>query len=145
MESKDKDILHQLFAGMTDETLPLGFNAKVMQKIHEEDAIREKKRKYREFFGFAAAIVAMTVVAVFIFFYFEISIEWPKLELPSWSFPKPDVGLLKSPSFHFSLFIGLAALFLLIVDSAIRHAIEKNENLCQGDGGIDIMSIPPSP
>ena len=126
MESKDKDILHQLFAGMTDETLPYGFNAKVMRKIHEEAVIREKKRKYREFFGFASAIVVMAVVAVLIFFYFDISIEWPKFELPSWSFPKPDFGLLKSPSFHFSLNIGIAALFLLIVESTIRRAIEKS-------------------
>ena len=125
MEPKDNDILHQLFAGMTDEALPYGFNAKVMRKVHEAAAIREKKRKYLEFFGYAMGFVAMAVVAVLIFFYFDISIELPRLELPSWSFPKPDYELLKSQSFHFSLFVGTAALFLLIVDSSIRRAIEK--------------------
>ena len=133
MEPKDKDILHHLFAGMTDETLPYDFNVKVMRKVHEEAAIREKKRKYGEFLGFASAIVAMAVVAVLMFYYFDISIEWPNLELPTWSFPKPDYELLKSQSFHLSLFIGITALFLLIVDSTIRRSIEKRNKSDETD------------
>jgi hypothetical protein len=128
MESNDKDSLFQLFAGMPDEQLPFNFNEKVMRKVRAEAASREKKRKYLEFFGYASGIVAVLAVSVFVFYFYEISIELPKSELPAWSFPKPDFGLLQSPSFHFSLFIGVAALFLLIVDSSIRRHIEKTRN-----------------
>jgi len=135
---KDRDFLYQCFASMPDEALPADFNEKVMRKVMAEAASLEKKRKRREFFGYASGIVAMLAVCVFAFSYFDLSIELPKFfdapielqkfSLPVWSFPKPDYGLFISPSFHFSLLIGSAALFLLIVDSTIRRNIEKSRN-----------------
>ena len=125
---EDKDILYQLFAGMPDEMLPENFNEKVMRKVMVESAFRVKKRKYREFFWYASGIIAMLTIGVFILIFYEISIEVPQLELPVWTFPKPDYELFKSQSFHLSIWIGIVALFLLIVDSIIRRNIEKSKN-----------------
>ena len=125
MEPKDNDILNKMFAGMSDEMLPIDFNEKIMQKVYEKAVLFEKKQKYRELLVSVLGIVAVTVVSVFVFYYFDLSIEFPKLELSTWLFQKPNFGLFKSQSFHFSLFIGIAALFLLIVDSTVRHTIEK--------------------
>ena len=132
MEMNDKDPLQPLFAGMSDEPLPLDFNPKVMVKIRREAVLQEKKRKYREIFGYVSGFVAMIAVCVFVFYYYDISFEFlqwelPKFELQSWSFPKPDFELFRSQSFLLSLYIGVAALFLLIVDSTIRRKIEKNK------------------
>ena len=138
METKDKDFLYQWFADMPDEALPADFNEKAMRKIMAEAASLEKKRKRREFFGTASGAVAMLVAGVLAFSYFDLSIELPKFfdatielpkfNLPAWSFPNPDYGLFTSPSFHLSLIIGIATLFLLIVDSTIRRNIEKSRN-----------------
>ena len=128
MESKNNDLWHNLFAGVHDEELPFNFNEKVMLKIQKEVALRDKKRKYLEIFGYASGIVAMLVVCVFVFSYFEISFELPAFNLSAWTFPMPDYELFKSQSFLFSVYIGSIALFLLIVDSSIRRTIEKNRN-----------------
>ena len=125
---KDRDLLKQLFDVMPDEMLPVNFNGQVMHKIMVVAALREKKRKRREFFGYASGIVAMLAASVLAFSYFDLSIELPKFNLPAWSFPKPDYGLFTSPYFHFSLIIGIATLFLLIADSTIRRNIEKSRN-----------------
>ena len=137
MESNDKDIWRQLFADMPDETLPTGFNEKIMGKVMAKAALREKTRKFFGIFGYALGCVAMAVTCFIVFIYYDVSIELPKfaemkielpkLELLTRSFHKPDYGLLHSPSFHLSLFIGIAALFLLIVDSTIRSNIEKSK------------------
>jgi hypothetical protein len=137
MEMKDKDPLRPLFAGMSDEPLPLDFNAKVMNKVRQEAVLQEKRHKRMEIFGYVSGAVAMIAVCVLVFYYYDISFELPRLEFPRWnfptfeqylrSFPKPDFELFRSPSFLFSLYIGIAALFLLIVDSTIRRKIEKNK------------------
>jgi len=127
MEPKDKDLLHQLFAGMPDETLPLYFNEKVMGKIRKEAVSRVIKRKYKEIFGYVAGGIVMLTIYALILFFFDISIELPTIDLHNWSFPRPDYELFKSQPFYISVFIGIVALFLLIVDSSIRRYIEKNK------------------
>ena len=122
---KNKDKLYQLFAGLSDETLPVDFNEKVMKKIRKEAIWQKKKRKYIEICGYASGIVIMLFACALVFHFYDVSIELPTFELPAWSFPKPDLGLFKSQSFHFSLFIATAALFLIIIDSTIRRKIEK--------------------
>ena len=129
---KDKDPFYQLFAGMSDEPLPHDFNRKVMRKVRQEAVLQENKRKYLEISGYVSGFVAMIVACVLVFYYYDISFEFPRWEIPkfelqSWSFPKPDLELFRSPSFFLSLYIGVAALFLLIVDSTIRRKIEKNK------------------
>ena len=129
---KDKDPLRPLFAGMSDEPLPLDFNRKVMNIVRQEAVLQEKKRKYPEIFGYISGVVAMVAVCVFVFYYYDISFElprweFPKFELHNWSFPKPDFELFRSQSFLLSMYTGVAALFLLIVDSTIRRKIEKNK------------------
>ena len=130
MESNNKDILQRLLAGMPDETLPVSFNEQVMRKVREAAALRAKRRKYMEILGYVSGFVAMLAVCVFTFMYFDISIALPDME---WdlglrnSFPQPDYELFGSPSFLFSLYVGIVALFLLIVDSTIRRKIERNK------------------
>ena len=128
MEPKDKDIFQQFFASMPDEVLPTDFNTKVMQKIIAEAAIRAKKHTYMEVLGYVSGGITMLVVCALVFSFYEVSIKLPKLELPNLAFLKPDYELFKSQSFYFSLFIGISALFLLIVDSTIRRNIEKIKN-----------------
>jgi len=127
MESNDKDIFRQLFAGMPDEVLSMDFNEKVMRKVRVEAALREKKRKYLEVFGYITMGIVMMAVGALILYYFDISIVLPSLDLRNWSFPKPDYELFTSQSFLFSVYIGVLALFLLIIDSTIRRYIEKNK------------------
>jgi len=129
---KDKDPLYRLFVEMPDELLPLDFDTKVMKKIRQEAVLREKRRKYGEILGYASGVVAMIAACVFVFYYYDISFElprweFPKFELHNWSFPKPDFELFRSQSFLLSMYTGVAALFLLIVDSTIRRKIEKNK------------------
>ena len=127
MESRDKDIWYGLFAGISDETLPPDFNERVMQKIREEAASREKKHRYMEIFGYVSGITATLVACVLVFYYLDIPFEFPKLDISEWSFLKPDYTLFKSQSFLSSVYIGAIALFLLIVDSTIRKHIGKKQ------------------
>jgi len=128
MESKDKDLLQSLFVGIPDEALPIDLNEKVMLKVKKEAALREQKRKYLELTGYASGIVAMLAVCVIVFSYFEIAIELPTFDFFTRSFSTVDNEFFKSQSFLFSAYIGCITLFLLIVDSKIRHNIEKKRN-----------------
>ncbi|MDR0572841.1 MAG: hypothetical protein LBG96_02225 [Tannerella sp.] len=125
MEPKDKDIMRSLFAGIPDEVLPFGFNEKAMLKIRKEVKIREKKRRYLDFSGYVAGVVAMLAVCAFTLYSMGISFDFPKIEPHTWSFPKPDFNIFRSQSFALSAYIGILALFLLIIDSVIRCHIEK--------------------
>jgi len=127
MGSNDKDIFRQLFAGMPDEVLPMDFNEKVMRKVRKEAALREKRRNYMEVFGYITMGIVMMAVGALILYYFDIPIALPSLDLRNWSFPKPDYELFTTQSFLFSVYIGVLALFLLIIDSTIRRHIEKNK------------------
>ena len=128
MESKDKDLLQNLFVGIPDEALPIDLNEKVMFKVRKEAALCVQKRKYLELTGYASGIVAMLAVCVFVFSYFEIAIELPKFDFFARSFSTIDYEFFKSQPFLFSVYIGCITLFLLIVDSKIRLNIEKKRN-----------------
>ncbi|MDR2913660.1 MAG: hypothetical protein LBV74_02310 [Tannerella sp.] len=130
MKPKNKDILHDLFAGIPDEVLPFGFNEKAMLKIQKEAEIREKRHRYLEIFGYVSGIVVMLAVCVFVLHSMGISFELPKIEieLHTWSFPKPDFNIFRSQSFVLSVYVGVLALFLLIIDSIIRRHIEKTRH-----------------
>jgi hypothetical protein len=128
LEPNEKDIMRGLFAGMPDEQLPPEFNAKVMHRIRREALRRRKRNRCWEIFGYASAAVFMTAVCIFIFYRMGITFKMPEMDLRVWSFPRPDFGIFKSRSFFFSLYIGILALFLLIVDSVIRrHAGKKHK------------------
>ena len=134
MEKQGKDPLYELFAGMSDEALPLDFNQKVMQKVREAAMIVEKRHRYMEVLGYVSGVVVMIAVCVMVFYYFDISFEFPRWEFSSfpslgrlnWSFSTPNFDLFHSPSFLISLHVGVVAIFLLIVDSSIRRKIEKD-------------------
>ena len=125
METKNKDILHGLFSGMPDEPLPFDFNEKVMARIRRESLVREKRNKRWEIFGYISGAVAMIAACVYVLYSMEVSFEFPEIKLSAWAFPKPDYSIFTSQSFKFSVYIGILALFLIIIDSVIRRHIEK--------------------
>ena len=125
MELKDKDLLYKLFAELPDEHSPLNFNERVMLKIHKEAALREKKRMFLEFAGYASGCAAILVASYLVVFFLDVSLEMPKIKPLGWSFPALDYDFFGTQSFRFSLFIGGAALVLLFIDSKIRHYIKK--------------------
>jgi len=125
MKPIDNDIMRGLFSGIHDEPLPADFNEKVMARIRRESVVREKRKKILGIFGYASGVVAMIAACVFTIYYTGISFEMPDIKLPSWSFPKPDYSIFTSQSFKLSAYIGILALFLIIIDSVIRHHIEK--------------------
>ncbi|MDR1524228.1 MAG: hypothetical protein LBS79_03085 [Tannerella sp.] len=129
MRPNEKDRMRELFAVMQDEPLPLHFNENVMFKVRREALWREKRNKCLAFFGYVSGAVAMAAVCVFILYYMDISIEFPAFELPrAETFFRMDFSVINSPSFVISVFIGVSALFLLIMDSTIRRHIEKKHN-----------------
>lgn len=128
MKLKDKDIMHELFASIPDESLPFNLNEKVMVKIQQEALFRRKRNRRREIFGYASGVVAMLALCVLILYYIGVPFEMPKLESHAWAFPKPDYGVFRSQSFILSVYVGILALFLLVADSLIRHHIEKTKH-----------------
>ena len=132
MEPDDKDIMYRLFAGMTDESLPVGFNEKAMERIRHEVLLRENRKKRWEMFGYFSGFVAAIAACVVVLYNMGISFKVPEFEWFAWTFPKFDSNILKfdysiftSQSFMLSVYIGILALFLIIVDFAIRRHIEK--------------------
>jgi hypothetical protein len=126
MESIEKDRLRELFSGMPDEPLPLNFNEKVMSGVRREALRREKRRKQQEVFGYVAGTVAMAGICVLMFHFMGIPLELPELKLPCVRpFFQPDFSMFRSQSFILSVFTGMSALFLLIIDSIIRHHTGK--------------------
>jgi hypothetical protein len=125
MIPNEKDKMHELFSGMRDEPLPLNFNEKVMSRICREALRCEKRNKWLEISGYVSGAVAMIAVCVFIFYRMGISIEFPAFELPAGSFFQSGFSIFKSQSFALSIFVGILALFLLIIDSFIRRHIES--------------------
>ena len=135
MELKDKDILHGLFSGMTDDPLPFDFNEKVMARIRHEATMREKRKKRLEIFGYISGAVASIAVCVIILYCTGFSFRLPEVNWPEWSslktelsFRKIDYSIFSSQSFKFSVYIGTLGLILIILDSLIRRHIEKTGN-----------------
>ncbi len=128
MKLKDKDILHDLFAKMPDEVLPFGFNEKAMLKIRKKAEMREIKHKRLEIFGYVSGIVVMLAICVFVLYSMGISFDLPEIKRHTWAFSKPDFSIFRSQSFMLSVYIGILALFLLIMDSIIRRHIEKTRH-----------------
>jgi hypothetical protein len=110
---------------MPDERLPLNFNEKIMRMIHKEALRRERRNRYWEIFGYTSAVLLMAAVCIFILYRMGVTFEIPDIEPRTWSFPRPDFSVFKSRSFILNLYVGILALFLLIVDSTIRRYIEK--------------------
>ena len=132
METTDKDIMRELFAGMTDEPLPFDFNEKVMARIQFEALSREKRNKRLEIFAYISGTVAMIVVCVVLLYNMGVSFVLPEINWSAWTFPKPDIStpkldysLFTSESFKFSVYIGMLCLILIIIDSLIRRHIGK--------------------
>ena len=123
----NKDMLRELFAGMPDESLPVGFDEKVMSRIHREASLREKRNKRLEVFSYISGGAAMIAVCVLILLYMGVSFELPQINLTTPTFAKPEFNF-DSGSFGISMYIGTLALFLLIIDSTIRRHIEKAKN-----------------
>lgn len=128
MKPKDKDRMREWFADMPDETLPFDFNEKLMVRIEREATVREKRNKRWAIFGYTSGAVAMLTVCVAVLYYMGISFEWPAIEPRTWTFPKADYDIFGSQSFLFSVYVGMLALFLLILDSVIRHRIGKTKH-----------------
>ena len=135
MEQNDKDILRGLFAGMTDESLPLDFNEKVMTRIRHEAMLREKRNKLLEIFGYISGAIATIAVCVIILYSTGFSFQFPAINWPEWaslrpefSFRKIDFSIFSSQPFKFSVFIGTLGLILIIIDSLIRRHIGKTGN-----------------
>lgn len=128
MKPNDKDRMREWLADIPDETLPFNFNDKVMTRIYREAALREKRNKRWAIFGYISGGVAMMVVCVLILYGMGVSFEMPAIETHAWTFPKPDYSLFHSRSFLLSLYVGILALFLLVMDSLIRHRIEKTKH-----------------
>ena len=143
METKDKDNdrWRDLFSAIPEDVLPLNFHVKVMHAIRKKAVLRERRRRFWEICGYASGIVAMVIVCAITFYYFDISFNLPKIELSAWSFPqfdtwsfpKPDFEVFGSPSFGFSLWLSISAMFLLIADSLIRRHIEKTKHKPEGE------------
>ena len=145
MDSKEKNSWRDLFDALPEETLPQHFHEQVMQAIRVKAALKTKRSRYWEIFGFVSGIAAMLIACVFAFYYFEITFPLPDLErmveffpkpdwerLTSsfeWSSTKPEWGLFEFQSFGVSLRIGLMALLLLICDSIIRRHIERKKTI----------------
>ena len=135
MEQKEKDILHGLFSGMTDEPLPFDFNEKAMARIRREAMMREKRKKGLEIFGYVSGVVASIAVCVIILYSTGFSFQFPEIKWPEWaslrpefSFRKIDYSIFSSQPFKFSVFIGTLGLILIIIDSLIRRHIGKTGN-----------------
>jgi hypothetical protein len=110
---------------MPDERLPLNFNENVMCRIRKEVLRRERRNRRWEIFGYVSATLLMAAVCVFILYCTGVTFEIPEIEPRTWSFPRSDFSMFKSQSFIVSLYVGILASFLLIVDSTIRRHIEK--------------------
>ena len=135
METKDKDNdrWRDLFSAIPEDVLPLNFHVKVMHAIRKKAVLRERRRRFWEICGYASGIAAMLLACVIIFYCFDIPFNLPKIELSAWSFPKLNFEVFETPSFGFSLQIGLSAMFLLITDSLIRRHIEKTKHKPEGE------------
>ena len=125
METKNKDMMRELFVGLPDESLPFGFDEKVMARIHREASLREKRNKRLEIFGYTSGAVAMMAVCFLVLNYIGVSFELPQINLSMPAFPKPDFD---SGSFGLSVYIGTLALFLLIIDSVVRKHLGKTNH-----------------
>lgn len=121
----EKDIIRELFSGMPDERLSLNFNENVMRRIHKEALRRERRNRCWEILGYASATLLMAAVCMFVLYRTGMTFEILEIKPGAWSFSCPDFSMFKSRSFIFSLYVGILALFLLIVDSLIRRHIEK--------------------
>jgi len=135
MKQDDNDIMHRLFANMTDEPLPSDFNKNVMVRIRHEAQLCERRNKRVELFGYISGAIAMIVVCIMILYYMGISFEFSEINWSPWTFSKPDFSNLKidfsiftTQSFKSSVYIGTLGLFLIVIDSFIRRHIEKTRH-----------------
>ena len=126
METENKDIMRELFAGLPDESLPFRFDDKVMERIHREASLRVKRNKRLEVLGYVSGGAAMIAICIFIQYYMGVSFELPKINLSMPTFTKPEFSFDLN-SFGLSLYIGIIALFLLIIDSTVRRRLEKTK------------------
>jgi len=128
MKPNDKDMMREWLSSIPDEALPFHFNEKVMTRISREVVLRENRNKRWAIFGYISGAVAMVAVCVLILYSMGVSFDIPSIEPRAWVFPKPDYTIFHSQSFWFSLYVGILALFLLVVDSLIRHHIGKTKH-----------------
>ena len=126
MEANNRDMMRELFAGMPDESLPFGFDEKVMNRIRREASLREKRNKRLEVLGYISGGAAMIAICILIQYYMGVSFELPKINLSMPTFTKPEFSF-DLGSFGLSLYIGIIALFLLIIDSTVRRRLEKTK------------------
>ncbi|MDR1722925.1 MAG: hypothetical protein LBR84_03170 [Tannerella sp.] len=127
MDNKDK--LRELFAALPDDRPPYGFLENVMERIRHEELLRLRHNRIMEILGYISGIAAMLIICISAFYFYDIPFDIPQINIPewlypnSWSFPKPELELIRSQSFRVSAYIGGIALFLLAIDSTIRHHI----------------------
>ncbi len=124
-EDKRKDMMYGLFAGMSNESLPEGFNEKVMLKVRKEAKQRKMRYRYLNILGYISGAIAVIALCLFALRYTGVS--FPVNEYRDFvSFVSPfQMDMFNSPSFLFSLYIGGLALILLITDLMIRRHMEK--------------------
>ena len=128
METKDNDRWRILFSTMPDEELPAELDAKVMRKIYEKAALQNKKSRFWELCVYASGIAVMLITAIIAYYNMDVSFKLPEIRPLEWSFPPFDFNMFTTPAFGLSFRVGALALALLIVDSLIRRAMEKNKN-----------------
>ena len=132
METENNGLMRKLFSEISNESLPFDFNEKVMMKVHKKALLQKRRHNFFEIFGYLFSAIAMMGVCAYVLYTMGVTFQFPTFqfpafEIPSWSFFEFDFSLFQSQSFWFSLYAGTVMLFLLIIDSIIRHYIEKTK------------------
>jgi hypothetical protein len=125
MKTEDKDIMRKLFAQLPDEQLPPAFNSSIMKEIRLNAAGKERISKMKNILGYVFCGAIMITVCVFALRYTVFPVEFPDWQSCLQLFEKPDFEALKSPSFLFSLYIGMLALLLLVAETLLRRRYHK--------------------
>jgi hypothetical protein len=96
-----------------------------MKEIRLEAAKKKQVAKIRNILGYVFCGAIMITVCVFALGYTVFPVEFPDWQSCLQLFEKPDFEALKSPSFLFSLYIGMLALLLLVTDTLLRRRHHK--------------------
>lgn len=111
--NKQDDLLKRMFDNLPDERPTADFRSKMMAKITAEAARRQKRSELWNWIilGISSVVMMGLGVAALLF-----------MKLPKINVRMPDLS-----SLGFYCFIGIAALFLLAIDYAVRKHINKHK------------------
>jgi hypothetical protein len=128
MKDMENDRWRELFKALPEEPLPTrGFEQRVMDAAARQAALRVRRLRRWEIFGYAAGIVVMLAAC-------GVSLHLAGVEMPqlTWTLPQINIALpdfpfemFASPAFKISFGVGVAAFLLLAIDEILRRHIEK--------------------